>query len=179
MSFPQTPEPVKLVVSIIADTRERIGTVIARLAAEYGRPDIIGPVMDFAETDYYATEMGKRLQRRLITFERLIAPDELPDVKVFTNAVEQALSRKGKRTVNIDPGYLSRYHLVLATGKGFAHRPYLGKGIYADLTLLYRGGRFEPLEWTYPDYAKELLIGFLDRARSKYIMQLKEEEMRR
>ena len=177
MSSPQAPEPVKLVVSIIADTRERIGMVIARIAGRYGRPDIIGSVMNFVETDYYAAEMGERLQRRLITFERLIAPDHLPDVKIFTNAVEQDLSQNGKRTANIDPGYLSRFHLVLATGKGFAHRPYLKKGIYADLTLVYRDSRFEPLEWTYPDYAKEMFIGFLDRARSKYIMQLKEEEM--
>ena len=32
---------------------------------------------------------------------------------------------------------------VLATGKNFAHRIYIGKEIYADLTLIFRKGRFE------------------------------------
>ena len=52
-----------------------------------------------------------------------------------------------KRKINIDPGYISLGNLVLATGKPFAHRPYLGSGIYADLTLVYQRGGFHPLEW--------------------------------
>jgi hypothetical protein len=64
-------------------------------------------------------------------------------------------------------------HLILATGKGYAHRPYLRDGIYADLTLIYRDKSFHSLPWTYPDYAGEEVIGMLTRIRGKYLMQLK------
>ncbi len=82
-------------------------------------------------------------------------------------------SRADKRRVNIDPGYVSQAHLILATGKGYAHRPYLRDGIYADLTLMYRDRKFHSLPWTYPDYAGEEMIGMLDRIREKYTLQLR------
>ena len=47
--------------------------------------------------------------------------------------------------------------MVLATTKGFAHRIYLGSGIFADLTLVYENGTYRGLEWTYPDYGNELI----------------------
>ena len=50
---------------------------------------------------------------------------------------------------------------------------YLGAGIYADLTLVYRGGRFQPLPWTYPDYAADDLRGFLEGVRRRYLRELK------
>jgi len=92
---------------------------------------------------------------------------------LFTNAIEERFSKLGKRQVNIDPGYLTAFHLILGTGKSYAHRPYLRDGIYADLTLLYKDKNFQPLEWTYPDYAGEDLRGILEKIRRKYIQQLK------
>ena len=83
------------------------------------------------------------------------------------------LSAEGRRRVNIDPGYLAKAHLILATGKGYTHRPYLRDGIYADLTLMYRDKTFHPLPWTYPDYAGGEVIGMLTRIREKYMLQLK------
>jgi hypothetical protein len=70
-------------------------------------------------------------------------------VKGWTNGLEERLAAGGKRRVNIDPGYLARAHLILATGKGYTHRPYLRDGIYADLTLVFQQGGFQPLPWTY------------------------------
>ena len=98
--------------------------------------------------------MGDNLFRKLISFEKLIKPETLSDIKLFTNSIEnEHLAEGGKRIVNIDPGYISLEKLVLATGKNFAHRIYLRNGIYADLTLVYKNGDFQPLEWTFPDYA--------------------------
>jgi hypothetical protein len=65
--------------------------------------------------------------------------------------------------------------LILATGKGYTHRPYLRDGIYADVTLMYRGKKFHSLPWTYPDYAGEEMIGMLVRIREKYILQLRDK----
>jgi hypothetical protein len=75
--------------------------------------------------------------------------------------------------VNIDPGYIALAHLILATGKGYTHRPYLREGIYADLTLAFRDRSFKPLPWTYPDYSDEKMVELFNRVRDKYVIQLK------
>ena len=75
--------------------------------------------------------------------------------------------------VNLDPGYLLRERFVLATGKNYSHRIYIGQGIYADLTLIYTKGRFIKLPWTYPDYAQQNMLNYLERVRNKYVIDLK------
>ncbi len=173
MSRPKEPEPVKLFVSLIASGRGLLDEAVRELAAQHGRPDFVSEVLEFDYTTYYDDEMGPALTRRFITFAELIRPDELPDVKLRTNDLEENWSEGGSRRVNIDPGYLARQHFILATGKGFAHRPYVGKGIYADLTLFFRRETYRPLEWTYPDYRSEGVIGMLNTLRKRYVKQLK------
>jgi len=173
MSDTQPPDAVKLMASLFSGDDRLLGDTVRILSERYGRPDFISAPAPFAYTDYYAKEFGGSLIRRFVAFERLIRPESLPDVKVWTNALEKRLSAEGQRRVNIDPGYLAMAHLILATGKGYAHRPYLRDGIYADLTLIYRDKSFHSLPWTYPDYAGGEVIGMLTRIRGKYRMQLK------
>lgn len=173
MSEPQQPDAVKLLVSLFSGDDRLLGDAVRILSERYGRADFISVPAHFAYTDYYTKEFGGGLIRRFVAFERLIRPESLPDVKVWTNALEKRLPAEGQRRVNIDPGYLSLAHLILATGKGYAHRPYLRDGIYADLTLIYRDKSFHALPWTYPDYAGQEAIGMLTRIREKYRMQLK------
>ncbi|MGM0787653.1 MAG: DUF4416 family protein, partial [Thermodesulfobacteriota bacterium] len=99
--------------------------------------------------------------------------DALAGIKHETNAIENEFAAGEKRRVNIDPGYLLRERFVLATAKNFSHRIYIGRGIYADLTLVYSKGNFRTLPWTYPDYAAEDMLGFLHKVRSKYVFDLK------
>jgi hypothetical protein len=66
---------------------------------------------------------------------------------------------------------LSRF--ILATGKDFSHRIYIGCGIYADLTLIYSKDGFQTLPWTYPDYAHPLFCEYLETVRNKYRIVLK------
>jgi len=173
LSKPKEPKPVKLIAGVFSPRQELIGEVMESLSERYGAPDFISEVLPFDYTDYYGPEMGSPLVRRFASFEELVKPESLPDVKRFTNSIEDRLSLQGKRRVNIDPGYLSEFHLILATGKGYAHRPYLRDGIYADLTLIYRNKAFHPLEWTYPDYASEGVIRILTKIREKYLLQIK------
>ncbi|MFZ0614421.1 MAG: DUF4416 family protein [Desulfobacterales bacterium] len=163
----------KLVIGLFMRQRELITPVAGDLAACFGAIDMVSPWFDFAGTHYYETEMGSPLSRRMVVFKDLIRQDELAEIKRQTNAIEGRYGREGRRSVNIDPGYLLRERFVLATGKNFAHRIYIGKGIYADLTLIYRNGGFEPLAWTYPDYAEEALRGYLERVRKKYVEDLR------
>ena len=173
MSKPTPAAPVKLIFSVFASTGAGINETISLLTGQYGEPDFISNEVPFDYTSYYCAEMGENLVRRFLSMEKLIYPDSLPDVKLATNDIENKFASGEKRLVNIDPGYLSQAHLILATGKGYSHRPYLRDGIYADLTLIYQNKKFRSLPWTYPDYADEKQLLMFDKIRTKYLLQLK------
>jgi hypothetical protein len=145
------------------------------LEERFGPLDFLSPVRPFDFTAYYERELGASLLRRWGTFARLLAPDGLTAVKLATNALEDRLRAGDKRTVNLDPGLLSAERLVLATGKNYVHRLYLGRGIFGDLTLIYARGSFQPLPWTYPDYQDPEAIGMFNRLRERYLLQLRRE----
>jgi hypothetical protein len=173
MSIPQPPQPAKLVIGLFTKAKERADDVCNQLKKFYGPIDLISPWFDFSFTDYYHAEMGAPLFRRVFSFERLIAQEQLAEIKCQTNSLEATLSQQGRRIINIDPGYLLYERFVLATGKNYTHRIYIGRGIYADLTLIYQKGAYQPLPWTYPDYASSQIGGFLLNVRRKYGDDLK------
>ncbi len=119
----------------------------------FGPMDFVTQPEPFSYTSYYEKEMGGGLLRVYGSFESLVDPETLPEIKWITNEMEERTAVNGCRRVNIDPGLLSEERLVLATGKNYTHRIYLRKGIYADLTLIFRNGAYRALPWTYPDYA--------------------------
>ncbi len=172
MSKPKPAGAVKLVMSVFSADRRRLNDSLEALSGQYGTADFISAYLPFDFTDYYRAEMGAALVRRFVAFEELVRPESLPDIKLLTNRMEEETAFGCMRQVNIDPGYISQAHLILATGKGYTHRPYLRDGIYADLTLIYRDGTFHPLPWTYPDYAAEATRGLMQKIRSKYVSQL-------
>ena len=173
MSRPGQAEPVKLVFSVFAKDTSLLNETIEILSSSYGQPDFVSAIQLFNYTDYYDSEMGDGLVRRFLSMEKLIRPEHLPDIKLATNEVENKSASELRRQVNIDPGYISKSHLILATGKAYTHRPYLRDGIYADLTLVYQGKKFCALPWTYPDYADEKQLLMLSKIRAKYLLQLK------
>ena len=173
MSRPKEPKLVKLILSLITGDNETVKPVLKKLENKFGSIDILSLRMDFSHTDYYKDEMGGGLFRKLASFENLINREYLPDVKLFTNSVEdEYLNENGKRIINIDPGYIAMEKMVLASCKNFGHRIYLGKGVYADLTFIYRAGGFQPLEWTFPDYAEDSMRRLLKGIRERYAHQL-------
>ena len=176
MSLPQAPKPAKLVIGLIMKDRELFEPLGVELSAGFGSVDMVSSWMPFDYTSYYEAEMGTPLFRRLLTYKKLINQDELPEIKLATNRLEQSVAQSGRRRVNIDPGYLLYERFVLASGKNFSHRIYIGSGIYADLTLIYQRGGFEKLPWTYPDYADQPMLEFLTRIRRKYAVDLKQNQ---
>jgi hypothetical protein len=172
MSKLQEPCLVKLFAGLIYSQNAPVEECAKELEAELGEIDFQTGEMEFDFTTYYEQEMGKGLSRKIISFRKLIEREELVDIKIFTNEVEKKFSIEGKRKINIDPGYIAPEHLILATGKGYYHRPYLGKGVYADLTLVYKHKQFHTLEWTYPDYGSEDLRELFKKLREKYTLEL-------
>jgi hypothetical protein len=173
MSIPQAPRPAKLVIGLIMKDRALFEPLGVELAAGFGPVDMVSSWMPFDYTTYYEPEMGTPLFRRVLTYKKLINQETLPEIKLATNRLEQSLALSGRRRVNIDPGYLLYERFVLASGKNFSHRIYIGRHIYADLTLIYQRGGFEKLPWTYPDYADQPMLEFLTRVRRKYALDLK------
>jgi hypothetical protein len=173
MSKPNPAQPVKLIFSLFAKEAILINKTIEILSSQYGQPDFISAVVPFDYTDYYGVEMGESLVRRFLSIEKLISPENLPDIKLATNEIEDNMASNAQRQINIDPGYISTANLILATGKSYTHRPYLRDGIYADLTLVYQGKKFCSLPWTYPDYAHQKQILMLGKIREKYLLQLR------
>lgn len=126
--------------------------------------------IEFVETDYYESTMGSGLVTRFWAFEELIDPARLPEIKHQTNAWEAAYAKLGAhgepRPLNLDPGYLTPAKLVLASTKDHAHRIYLRDGIYAEVTLLYQARRWQPRDWTYPNYRRPDVQQFLTAGRA-------------
>ena len=177
MSHPSPPTPVKLLVSLITGDTHLITGVAVALSQAYGKIDYMSACIPFTATTYYAAEMGEGLVRRLITFEDLLDPERLPEVKRYTDKLEAHYTDSaGNRRVNLDPGYITLYQLILATNKRFAHRLYLRNSVYADLTLIYKKKSFQPLAWTFPDYGSARMIGIMNRLRERYRLQLKDKE---
>jgi hypothetical protein len=174
MSIPKPPKPAKLVISVFMKDKNLLGPVTAELTRVLGAVDIISRWFSFDFTTYYEPEMGAPLFRRVLTFQTHIEQNKLADIKILTNQIEQRHTAIGRRRINLDPGYMVHERFVLATGKNYAHRIYIGSGIYADLTLLYRNGNFEVLSWTYPDYSHHQLISFLEKVRKKYVVDVKQ-----
>jgi hypothetical protein len=168
MSHPLPPAPAKLVIGVFLNAKNLLQAVVDGLCREFGVLDMLSPWFHFDYTDYYQAEMGGPLYRRMLVFRELIEQDRLAAIKYSTNTLEARFAAEGRRGVNIDPGYLLLERFVLATGKNYTHRIHVGMGIYADLTLMYQKGEYQPLPWTYPDYAAADMRAFLTLVRRKY-----------
>lgn len=174
MSVPKKPDPAKLVVGCIMNDKNSVDKVFSLFEKAFGSVDMISQWLRFAYTDYYCKEMGAPLYRKVFAFKKLIEQQNLSLIKEKTNIMEADFTVNGNRTVNMDPGYLVSSRFILATGKEYSHRIYIGNRIYADLTLMYsKKEGFKTLEWTYPDYASESMISFLSKVRDKYLWDLK------
>jgi hypothetical protein len=173
MGHARTPRAVKYFASILFTDEKMLHRAFGELQYVVGKIQAKTVVSEFLHTDYYMREMSPGILRQFVLFQPHLERDFLAEIKLKTNTLEESLSVNGRRTVNIDPGYISLENVILATTKAYTHRIYLTKGIYADLTLIFQAGTFRPLEWTYPDYADEKIIALLNEWRSLY-----KEEMR-
>ena len=188
--------PVKLIVGMISSFPHLFEQTRKALEKEFGAGDYESPILPFDKTDHYREEFGPELKRRFYSFKKLIDAERLAEIKLFTNCLEKELvsedgsfvcpSLEGRfvsggkalavrRRINIDPGYLAPGKLVLATTKDHQHRIYLGKDIYAEVTLRFKNGSFCPWEWTYPDYRIPEYIDIFNRIRSIYLKQLNQD----
>jgi hypothetical protein len=152
-SFPTPPDALaKRVMAVLVPALRPSDALWAALESRFGPIDFKGAFTPFDATDYYRKEFGDGLHRGFASFRGLFDPAGLPDYKREAAALEAAWSAGGKRSCNLDAGYLDPDKLVLASYKRGPGKLYFRDGVYADMLLKYADGRFEPLPWAFPDF---------------------------
>ncbi|MBN1570867.1 MAG: DUF4416 family protein [Acidobacteria bacterium] len=178
MAKPQAADPVKLIVAMLWALPDPMKIVMENLRSSWGEIDFSGADYPFDMTDYYESEMGGDLKRRLISFRRLVPPDSLISAKHSCNDIEERLRGEKGRHVNLDIGYLDHNKIVLASFKGAGQKIYLAEGVWADMVARYRGGRYCPFEWTFPDFRDGRYDKELIQIRRIYLNQLRERRIK-
>jgi hypothetical protein len=168
---PVEADPVQLFFGILSSDEERLRQALELIEDKYGPIDYRSESFPFDKTDYYEFEMGSPIGRIFIGMEKLIRPDEIVRIKLESNALEEQLSLDGRRKVNLDPGYLDYDKVVLASAKYNGDKVYLDRGIWADLTLRFKNGKFEPYPWSFPDFKTGLYNNVFVHLRNRYKMR--------
>jgi len=172
------PRPVKVIVGVLASNEQCLAAAREAVLAALGPADLVSDAWPFEQTDYYADEIGPRVLRQFVSIEALIPPGDLAEIKHRTNAIEQQLAATlgvpFPRPVNLDPGVIEPSKLILASTKNFAHRVYLGRKIYAEVTLVFDKGQWRVLPYTFPDYHRTEYQEFFSAVRSKLVQQLRQ-----
>jgi len=176
MADPRTPPPALLVIAAFSRHEEAFQWAQEHLVQEYGPLAHAGPRFSFNHTKYYESSMGPALKKQLLAFQQLVPEDQLATIKLHTNRLEQNLAQAKSfpedRPLNLDPGFLTLGKFILATTKDQAHRIYLKDGIFAEVTLRFQDGQYEPWPWTYADYREPSVRQTLKEFRDFYRSQL-------
>ncbi|MCL5036800.1 MAG: DUF4416 family protein [Chloroflexi bacterium] len=167
----QPPAPVKFLAAILYNDEKAADEAVKKLVEIFGPVDFESSSFPFDFTDYYENEMGGPLFRKFVSFKNLRLPDFLLEAKIECARLEAGSAVDGKRTVNIDPGYIDHFKLVLASFKFGGQKIYMGGGIYADMTLWYSKGSFEPFAWSFPDFKSKRYDWLLMEIRRRYKSQ--------
>jgi Domain of unknown function (DUF4416) len=172
MASIQPPPAVKYFIAVLFKDPADLDKAREQLTAHWGSIDYEGANHVFDVTKYYETEMGAPLFRRLLAFEKLDGPSLLVGMKLACNEIEGRLAAEdGRRTVNCDAGYLDHNKVVLASAKEAGQKIYIDKGIYADLAGRYKAGKYQPFEWSFPDFKDGRYDTELLAIRSMYLRQ--------
>ncbi len=164
------PKRAKLFCGLLSGDIDLLAEARRRLRQHFGEVELESEIWPFVTTDYYEAELGTDVKRQFVFFRDLVSVEMLADIKRQTNDLELKLCEDlmlptSTRPVNMDPGYLTLSKIVLATTKDHAHRIYLQRGIYAEVTLRFHDGQWAPWPWTYPDYAATTYHPFFIHAR--------------
>jgi hypothetical protein len=171
------PDPVQLIVGILAADEACLARARQGICAELGPINLTSQVWPFTQTHYYDEEIGTSILRQFVCLDQLSDPGDLAQIKHQTNALElrlaQELAYATPRPVNLDPGYIEPSKLVLASTKNFSHRIYIGKNMYAEVTLIVDKGQWSALRYTFPDYRQSDYYAFFEQVRQRLRSQLR------
>ena len=131
----------------------------------WGRPERVSERIPFVWTNYYE-EIAPKLDRIFFSYLGLYPTSALPDWKIASCRIERETG--ASRRVNLDPGTIDGARLLLASTKGQAHRVYLRDGIFCEVTLCRRKGRWENFFYTFPDFKSGAYDKWLELVREDW-----------
>jgi len=163
----------KFFITALMASKKTIKEAIRIVNDEMREIHLSSGIYDFNYTDYYSDEFGSDL-KKVILIGGKIEIDELSTIKYRSIEIEADYSNKNRRTMNIDPGFLTLSNLVLYSTKEYSSSIPLNERINVVLELIYHGGSYQALEWTYPDYSA--LIPFFNTVREHYIKRVEHHQ---
>ena len=172
MEIQKTPK-VKCIMGIIYSDHSDIDQCFVHLEKVFGMIDLTSEEYNFTITDYYEKEMGKNLKRKFISFDSLIEPQNLVEIKRISNVIELDYMRISGRSINLDPGYLDMDKFVLASAKYGRQKIYMDKGIYADPTLYFFNKEFHAYSWSFPDFSSGIYNDYFIKVRQLFKAEIK------
>ena len=165
---------VKQVAAILYQDKADYEAVAADLSKIYSTIDYEGEFFPFVETDYYESEMGKGLHRGMISFQKLVHPQQLAASKTKAREFEDTLRENGNRRINVDIGYMDMFKVVLASFKGRSNKIYLSDGVWADMIMYFEEGDYKTFMWGFPDFKSGIYNKDLINIRNLYKTQLRD-----
>jgi hypothetical protein len=145
------------------------GRTAQELISKFGEIEIVSEEYDFDFTGYYLGEFGPNLKKRFIVFMDLVHRKDLAKLKLITCKIEKSLSKENRREVNIDPGYITKDNVVVASTKEMPHRVYLDKGIFADIQMVLTKNKAFFYRHTFRDYESQ--SGFFLEQRRRLMQE--------
>jgi Domain of unknown function (DUF4416) len=176
-------EPQSVLLILAAFSRHEAARAWAKERAEaaWGPVALESEPFAFDATDYYESTMGAGIEKCFWAFEQLVDPATLAELKRLTNVWESEYAEGGghaeARPLNLDPGYVTPAKLVLASTKDHAHRVYLSRGIFAEVTLFYKDRRWQHRDWTFADYRSAAYQRYFTECR-EYLRRRQREDRR-
>jgi hypothetical protein len=161
---PHEPQAL-LICGFLSVDRGLLDSIENSLKTKFGEVGLRSYIFPFNWTDYYNAEMGEGILRRWLVFKKPRSLERLWNYKLESSKVEKEYSREGRRTVNIDPGFIRMDGLWLLSTKPAGHRAYLDEGVWIEMTLRFLKDRCEEMPWTYPDHRDPEAQRFLLKAR--------------
>jgi len=178
MGTAREPKPAKYFVALLSSDVDLLTAVETDLSPILSEIDARSEVVPWIASKFYEREMGRGLLRRFVSFSVLQSPENLAGIKLQMQRIEdnyRTVSSAGRR-VNLDPGYIDMFKLVLASTKNAGQRIYLRSGIYAEATLLYHDAAFHGLVYTYRDYLWPESLAFFTQMRARYLTELRKHD---
>lgn len=170
MATAKEPEKVTLFLGIMYHDETLRDEALNTFKEKHGEVLATCEPLNFSEfSGYYDKEIGGTVWKEYFLFETMIDREELASIKTFTNELELTFASGDSRPINLDPGYLCADKFVLASAKDFAHRLYIGKGIFAEVTLHFKQDKVKFFSWSYKDYLQEPVENLLLEGRKRHL----------
>jgi len=91
------PNPIKIIVGILASDEHCLAAGRKAVAREFGPLDLTSDIWPFDQTAYYRDQTGLAILRQFVSIEPLADPGVLAEIKHRTNRLERELAEAPRR----------------------------------------------------------------------------------